>query len=169
MYVHSDHLVSSECTLRSATPADTEAILVVYVAAIIANGPAAYSDKQVSAWAAKAEGTDRYEDGIADPETELVVAEADSRVVGFGELDIESGEVKAVFVDPEWDGRGVGSSILRHFEHRLADEGLDVVRLRAVLNAVGVYRHHGYERDERVTNTTTNGVEVESVWMEKPL
>ena len=156
-------------TLRAATPADAEGILVVHVAAIIANGPAAYTDEQVAAWAAKTEGTDRYVDAVSDPATVLVVAEADSRVIGFGELDVESGEVEAIFVDPEWDGRGIGSSILNHFEHRLADEGFDVVRLRAVLNAVGFYQQQGYEQDKQVTNTTTNDVEVDSVWMEKPL
>jgi len=161
--------MSPDFTLRTATPADVEAILVVHVAAIIANGPAAYSEKQVAAWAAKTEGTNRYVDAISDSATEIVVAEADSRVVGFGELAVESGEVEAIFVDPGWDGRGIGSSILSHFEHRLTDEGFDVVRLRAVLNAVGFYQQQCYERNERVTNTTTNGVEVDTVWMEKLL
>jgi ribosomal protein S18 acetylase RimI-like enzyme len=161
--------MAADYTLRVAVPADTEAILVVHIAAIIAHGPAAYSDKQVAAWAAKTEGTDRYVNAISDPATVLVVTEADGRVVGFGELDIETGEVKAIFVDPEWNGRGIGSSILHRFEERLADEGVNVVRLRAVLNAVGFYQEQGYERDERVTNTTTNDIDVDSVWMEKRL
>lgn len=167
--MHTHLHMAPDYSLRAATPADTEAILVVHVAAIIARGPSAYTDKQVAAWAAKTEGTDRYANAISNPATALVVAEADSRVVGFGELDIENGEVKAVFIDPEWNGKGIGSSILRHFEHRLSDEGFDVVRLRAVLNAVEFYKQQGYERRERVTNTTTNDVEVDSVWMEKHL
>lgn len=156
-----------ERRVRTATTSDTEAILVVHVAAIIAHGPSTYTDKQVAAWAAKPEGTDRYENAIEDSTTELVVAECDGRVVGFGELDVESGEVEAVFVDPEHNGEGIGSSILNYFERWIRDEGFDVVRLRAVLNAVGFYEQQGYETIERVTNTTTNDVDVDSVWMEK--
>lgn len=159
--------MAPERGVRAATISDTEAILVVHVAAIIAQGPSTYTDKQVAAWAAKTEGTDRYENAIEDSTSELVVAESNGRVVGFGELDVESGEVEAVFVDPEHNGEGIGSSILNYFERRLRDEGFDVVRLRAVLNAVGFYEQQGYETVERVTDTTTNDVDVDSVWMEK--
>ncbi|NEU56419.1 GNAT family N-acetyltransferase [Halorussus sp. MSC15.2] len=161
--------MAADLTLRAATVAETEAIFVVHVAAIVAHGPSAYTDKQVAAWAAKAEGTERYVDAIEDPSTELVVAESGDCVVGFGELDVENGGVEAVFVDPERNGEGIGSSILNHFEQRLRNEGFDVVRLRAVLNAVGFYERQGYERVERVTTTTTNDVDVDSVRMEKPL
>lgn len=161
--------MASDHTLRPATSSDTEAILVTHVAAIIAHGPSAYTDKQVAAWAAKPEGTNRYENTIESSSTELVVVESDGRVVGFGELDVERGEVEAIFVDPECSGKGLGSALLDYFERRLRDEGFAVVRLRAVLNAVGFYEQKGYERVERVTNATTNGVEVDSVWMEKPL
>lgn len=156
-------------TIRAATLADTEAILVVHVAAIIAHGPSAYSDKQVAAWAAKTEGIDRYATAVEDASTELIVAESDGSVIGFGELNRETGEIKAIFVAPEWNGTGIGSSILRHLEQQLRDDGFDVVRLRAVLNAISFYEQQGYERAERVTNQTTNGVAVDSVWMEKSL
>lgn len=156
-------------TLRAARPSDAEAMLVVHVASIIEHGPTAYSDRQVAAWAAKADGTRRYTEAIEDTATELVVAEVDGRVAGFGELDFDAGEVAAVFVDPEHGGKGIGSAILRRFEERLRTAGFEVVRLRAVLNAVGFYERQGYERVERVTNTTTNDVEVDSVWMQKPL
>jgi ribosomal protein S18 acetylase RimI-like enzyme len=156
-------------TIRIAIISDTGTILVVHVAAIITHGPSAYTDKQVAAWAAKTEGTNRYANAIEEPSTELVVAECDGHVVGFGELDVERGEVEAVFVDPEWNGEGIGSSVLRHFEQRLQDEEFDIVRLRAVLNAVGFYEQQGSDKVERVTNQTTNDVEVDSVWMEKSL
>lgn len=161
--------MASGHALRAATSSDVEAILVVHVASIIRSGPSAYSDRQVAAWAAKTEGTDRYENAIEDPSRESVVVEAGSRVTGFGELDVESGEVEAVFVDPEHTGSGIGSSILSHFEGRLRDEGFGIARLRAVLNAVGFYESQGYEESKRVTNTTTNDLEVDSVWMKKPL
>jgi len=161
--------MAHDYVIRPATVDDAEPMLVIHVAAIITHGPSAYSDKQVAAWAAKTEGTDRYVDAIEEPSMRFVAAESKDRIVGFGELDRECGEVKAVFVDPDRGGQGVGSSILRHFEQRLREDEFDVARLRAVLNAVGFYEQQGYERIRRVTNQTTNGVEADSIWMEKPL
>lgn len=79
-------------------------MLVIHVAAIIAHGPSAYSDKQVAAWAAKTEGTDRYTKAIESDSIALLVAEAEDKVVGFGEIDLENNEIKAIFVDPERNG-----------------------------------------------------------------
>jgi len=62
--------VTVDPTLRAARPADAEAILVVHVAAIVAHGPSADTDRQVAAWAAKTDGTDRYDDAVADATTE---------------------------------------------------------------------------------------------------
>jgi len=84
--------------IRSATAGDVEPMLVVHVAATIAHSPSAYSDKQVAAWAAKTEGTNRYVDAIEDPPMEPVITEANDRIGGFGELDRECGEVKTVFI-----------------------------------------------------------------------
>ncbi|RKD93271.1 GNAT family N-acetyltransferase [Halopiger aswanensis] len=161
--------MSLECTIRPAAPDETEAIFVVHVAAIIAHGPSAYTEKQVAAWAAKTDGTDRYAASIEDPSTEIVVAEVNERIVGFGELDVGNGEIESIFVDPDWGERGIGSSLLRHFEQRLRDEGFSRVRLRAALNAVGFYERRGYDPGERVTTRTTNDVALESRWMEKPI
>jgi putative acetyltransferase len=159
----------SEFVIRPATVEEAEAIQVVHVAAILEHGPEAYTDRQVAAWAAKAEGTDRYTDAVADPSTEIVVAVSNDEVVGFGELDVDAGEVEAVFVDPERGGERIGSSILDRFERRLRAEGFEEARLRSVRNAVGFYESRGYEPIERVTNTTTAGVEVDSIRMEKSL
>jgi putative acetyltransferase len=161
--------MSGGFVIRRATIDDVEAMLVVHVSAIIAHGPSAYSDKQVAAWAAKTDGTDRYADAIESQSMAVVVAESSNRIVGFGELDSESGEVESVFVDPEWGGQGIGSAMLEHFETQLREDGYETVRVRSVLNAVDFYKQQGYERVERVTNQTTNGVEAESIWMEKPL
>lgn len=161
--------MDADIEIGAAVGTDPEAIMLVHVAAIIAGGSSAYSDRQVAAWAAKTEGTERYEASLADPGTDVRVAEADGRVVGFGELDVSAGEIEAVFVDPEWTGQGIGSAMLECFENRLLEAGFDSARLRAVRNAVGFYERQGYERVERVEVTTTAGVEMESVWMEKAL
>jgi len=146
-----------------------ERLLVVHVAAIFEHGPEAYTDRQVAAWAAKPEGTDRYAEAIEDPEREIVVSAVEGRIVGFGTVDLDEGTVEALFVDPEWGGRGFGSALLGHLEDRLVGAGFDRVRLRAVLNTVDFYEHQGYERVEETTYTTTAGVEAAAIWLQKRL
>ncbi|MXR53105.1 GNAT family N-acetyltransferase [Halovenus sp. WSH3] len=160
--------MDSDVTIRAAEQGDAEAILHIHVGAIIADGPGAYSDRQVAAWAAKTEGTQRYLDSVDDEATDIVVAEREG-VTGFGELDTDDGVIEAIFVEPQSHGTGIGSTILRHFEQTLRRAGFSRSRLRAVHNAVGFYERHGYEPTGTDTRTTTNGVELSSVWMEKHL
>ena len=160
--------MSAHVTIRSAERGDAEALLYIHVGAIIAEGPKAYSDRQVAAWAAKTEGAQRYIDSVEDESTEIVAAERDG-IAGFGELDTDRGEIEAIFVDPNNHRNGIGSTILRHFEQRLRTIGFSQSVLRAVHNAVGFYERHGYERTGKVTRATTNGVELSSVRMKKRL
>lgn len=155
--------------IRPAEREDCEPIMVAHVGAIIEHGPKAYEDRQVAAWAAKTEGTARYEEAIADSTTDLLVADVDGEVAGFAELDREKREIEALFVAPDHGGAGIGTALLEECEARLRELGVETNRLRAVLNAVGFYEAAGYEPVERVTNTTTAGVEVEAMWMRKPL
>lgn len=143
-----------------------EQILFVHVSAIIDRGPAAYSDRQVAAWAAKTEEIDRYVTSIEDPMFDFVVGTVDDRVIGFGQLARDVREIEALFVDPDWMGRGIGSNLLRELEQRVIADGFDVVRLRSVRNATAFYEEGGCERVETLENITTAGVSVRSVRME---
>lgn len=155
--------------IRPAEREGCEAIMLVHVGAIIEHGPKAYSDRQVAAWAAKTEGVARYEQAVEDPTTDLLVAEVDGEVAGFAELDHADEKIEALFVAPEHGGSGIGTALLEECETRLRGLGVETSCLEAVLNAVGFYEAAGYERVERITNTTTAGVEVESIKMRKPL
>ncbi|QLD85316.1 GNAT family N-acetyltransferase [Natronomonas halophila] len=155
--------------IRPAERGDCESVMLVHVSAIIEHGPKAYDDRQVAAWAAKTEGVARYERAIEEPTTDLLVAEIDSEIAGFAELDRDGPEIKALFVAPAHGGSGVGTALLEECETRLQSLGAETSRLEAVLNAVGFYEAAGYEPVERVTNTTTADVEVESMKMRKPL
>jgi putative acetyltransferase len=155
--------------VRPAEREDCEAIMLVHVAAIIEHGPNAYSDREVAAWAAKTEGVARYERSVEGSTTDLLVAEINGEVAGFAELDRGDEKIEALFVAPEHGGSGIGTALLEECETRLRDLGVETSRLEAVLNAVGFYEAAGYERVERVTNTTTANTEIESVKMRKPL
>ncbi len=73
---------------------------------------------------------------------EMFVTESDGRMTGFGHAT--QGEVQAVFVEPGWAGRGVGSALLEH-ALRLAWRGHEgPIQLKSTLNAVGFYEARGF-------------------------
>ena len=157
-------------TVREATADDVEAIRAVHAASVRVLATSHYDASQISSWS----DVEEADYSIPADGSHVVVAEdegdgADRRVVGFGAVDLESGEVRAVYVHPEHAGEGVGSAILRELEERAAEEGLTDLHLTASLNAVPFYERHGWVSTEPTNHELTDGVELEAVAMEKSL
>jgi putative acetyltransferase len=139
--------------VRDARPEDAMAIFALHVAASRRVPRDQYTDEQVRDWADKrGEGPERY-----DTE-DLLVAERDGQVVGFGEwTDAEdggddggtTGEVLACYVHPDHANRGVGTTLLERMHAELRDAGYERAALTASLNAVEFYERHDYEEVER--------------------
>ena len=81
-----------------------------------------------------------------DPDAYLVAEAEDGSIVGFGEINIDAGEVEAVFVDPEFGRCGVGSQVLQALEELARRQGLTALVLDASLNAVKFYERAGYQQ-----------------------
>jgi ribosomal protein S18 acetylase RimI-like enzyme len=77
-----------------------------------------------------------------------VVSEAPDGVVGFCNGDVNTGEVLAVAVLPEYEGRGLGKSMLSLVTDKLFSVGLEKLWLAAPsdpqFRAHGFYRHLGW-------------------------
>jgi GNAT superfamily N-acetyltransferase len=117
-------------------------------------------------------------DDPAEPSSMHVVAKVDGRVVGAGcwAIGLRPGDdagsrrmfvrFRQLAVDPDYEGRGIGSAITHHVEERSRALGaVEVVgNVRAV--NVGYFRKHGWvEQGHGVTLFGT----VESIAMVKPL
>ena len=103
---------------------------------------------------------DRGEDGsggfeIEDaeqPGSAFIVAYVDDQAIGCGALrrhDPAAGEVKRMFVLPEYRGRGIAMTILAAIEQEAVRAGYRVMRLETgdrQPNAVRVYERAGYRR-----------------------
>ncbi len=157
---------SNPVTLRPATSEDGEALVEVHVASIRELGPAAYDPEQVEAWAAN-KRPDRYP--LEDESTRAVVADRESHgIVGFGWVDLEAGEVTAVYVHPDHARQGVGRSILEYLETAAREAGLESLGLTASVNAARFYERVGYEPVEHVDHDI-NGERLECVRMRTEL
>lgn len=122
------------------------AVFALHVAASRRLGGDHYTDEQRRDWADKrGGGPERYDTD------DLVVAEGDGDVVGFGEWahGDGAGEVVACYVHPDHAREGVGSALLDRLHAELRAAGYERATLVSSLNAVSFYERHGYEVVER--------------------
>lgn len=129
--------------------------------------------------------TDEEMDGAQPDDGRLFVAEATDAeddqtgsIAGFGDVRVEppeyleepaDGGVRAVYVDPDYVGEGVGSALLERLEATAREWGLDSLGLHSSVNARGFYEHHGYEVVTELTFEFGGEVEGPAVEMRKEL
>ena len=130
---------TKELLIRGACASDARDMHELHVRAVDAFCRGHYSDDQVEVLL-----IGRTPEGYlpAIERDEMFVMESDRRMVGFGHTT--RGEVQALFVDPGWAGRGVGSALLRHAIGLAARGHEGPIQLTSTLNAVGFYRARGF-------------------------
>jgi putative acetyltransferase len=102
---------------------------------------------------------------------ESIAAELAGRLVGFAQLDSSNGRLRALFVDADCQGLGVGRVLLADVEGRARRHGRARVHGAMSLNAVSFYARAGFEAcggPEPLTSMG-EGVSVPIVRMEKRL
>lgn len=130
--------------VRPPTAAELEAVVTVHVDAAEVGGAQVYDPETVAGWARRGDrSVDDYP--VDDPASHFVVAVREE-VLGFGEVVPEKREVRAVYVHPDHQRRGVGTALLSHLEGYARGCGVGQLQLKSSLNAVEFYRRHGYER-----------------------
>ena len=153
-------------TIRPALESDASAVWRVHTTSVRTLCAGWYSEQEIALW------TDRL---VADAYRRsihthaMVVAERDGEVIGFGELDLEGGEIVAVYVLPDAVGAGIGSALLAHLEGMARARGLAELTLCASLNAEAFYARRGWRAGEREKHRLTSSVAVDCVRMDKAL
>ena len=86
---------------------------------------------------------------------------------GVQALSTEVGEIKRMWVHPDWRGAGLGSRLLGHLEDVAAGLGHTVVRLdtnQTLVEAIAMYERAGYRRIDRYNDNP-----YAQAWFEKSL
>jgi GNAT superfamily N-acetyltransferase len=85
-------------------------------------------------------------------QVKVFVAFYDETPAGCGGLKLfgpEYGEVKRMFVRPDFRGRGLGKAMLDHLSAYALAHGIDLLRLETGIyqtHAVGLYERYGFKR-----------------------
>ena len=157
--------------IRSATLTDAQSIVRVHFNAVHQIPGVFYPTEVLRSWsAAPNEGRlNQVRREIAAGHELFVVAEIDGAVHGFGSIVSANEELRAIYVEPAFGRRGVGSAILRHLEQVAVAHKVTRLSMDASLNAESFYLKHGYSVVSRGVHRLSSGVEMACVKMSKGL
>ena len=91
------------------------------------------------------------------------------REMGFLDPAVDAAKIRAIFVDPEWARRGLGTLILKHCEDAAQAAGFRRFEMGSTLTGVPLYTLKGYKERERVNVPLPNGEVLPVVRMTKSL
>jgi len=148
--------------IRTAKPIDCAAILAAHTAAILELCRAEYSETQLAAWAGRLTPEGYLP---AMERNVMLVAEVTGKVVGFGELSLERGEIVAVYVHPSHARQGIGTRLFEELQRVAAAHGVRELRLDSSLGAIRFYERLGFIAGPRSVHPLGNGVEIPCVPM----
>jgi GNAT superfamily N-acetyltransferase len=151
--------------IRPARPGDAQAAYDIRRHAIEAQCGTCYTAEEVQAWAG-VPLTDWFRELV---ESRFHLLCNGAQVVGTGMLDLQTGEVGAIFVLPERMQQGVGRRMLDHLECLALQAGLQEVNLEATLNAVEFYRRCGYVGETPASYRSGSGLLLACLPMRKAL
>ena len=89
------------------------------------------------------------------------------RETGLLDPVTERAKIRAIFVDPEWARKGLGTLILKHCEDAAWQAGFRSLEMGSTLTGVPLYSLKGYERREMVAIPLPNGEVLPIVHMVK--
>jgi GNAT superfamily N-acetyltransferase len=167
--------------VRAAIRADVPALNALIAASARVLSVGFYTPEQIDAAVTYVFGVDT---GLVDDGTYYVV-EMEGQMVGCGgwsrrgalyggdqrpmELDgaTESARIRAFFVAPGWERRGIGGRLLEECRAAAEGEGFTSFELIATLPGVPFYARHGFREVERFTDRMPSGVVLEFVRMRR--
>jgi putative acetyltransferase len=158
-------VASAPVEIRRAIKEDAKAVCETCLRAIRSSGPASYSPAQVEAWALRIT-VDGFARKIAD--LHFLIASYGEVVAGFGALDLRRHELDYLYVDPDWQGKGVGRLLCEALESEAISRRFRALHLIGSLNALEFYKRMGYVV-ERTIRRELEGVMVPCVVMSKRL
>ena len=109
--------------------------------------------------------TEQDDDGIKD--YPIMVCEIDGIPIGVGRahfISEDEAQIRSISVEPEWEGKGIGSIVLKELEKIVSEKGAKRIIIHARNNAIEFYKKNGYRE---VETSYTLFDDIEHTLMEK--
>jgi len=151
--------------IRKAERCDAEAAFDIRFQAIQHQCRTVYTNAQVMAWTC-VPFTDKYRSWV---EKDYQLACVNGLPVATGLINLQNGELGAIFVLPQFMGQGIGKKMVTHLEHLARKAGLTEIHLEATLNAESFYRSCGFTGSAQAVYNSPSGLQLACVPMRKQL
>lgn len=153
--------------IRRGGLSDADSLYAIHERAVRVLGRRVYNDSQVESWL-HGNVPALYIEAMRDEGELFQVAVTRPRgIVGF--CAVKDAELRSLYVDPDWAGLGVGSTLLRRAEAIIAAAGHDRVVIGASLAGLPFYEQHGYSVVKHRHWRTRGGLMIPAADMEKRL
>jgi GNAT superfamily N-acetyltransferase len=154
-----------EFSIRAFTPEDAPALCLLHMRAILATPDPFYSEAQRISWA-HGLAPQGYIDASNKDEI-YEVAIVGGQVIGFCGRTAET--VRGLYVDPDFQARGIGRELLARAEAILRAEGRIVIEIEASLSAEAFYASAGYRKISEEMRPSRGGLMMGACIMRKEL
>ena len=152
-------------SIRKADRKDAQRIWAVRHAAIDSQCHGYYSAETLKQWM----GGRMPESFPEKVERSYYVAMLESRVIGAGAIDLDSGRIDAMCVAPEYIGTGVGKRLMQYLETLAREAHIRRLHLESSLNAVPFYQACGFACLKEAQYQSPRGFTLDCILMEKIL
>jgi GNAT superfamily N-acetyltransferase len=154
-----------EFSIRPFTPEDAPALCRLHTRAILAISDEFYSKEQRVSWAHGL--TPQGYIDASDKDETYEVAVIGGHVIGFCGRTAET--VRGLYVDPQFQGRGIGRELLARAETILRAEGRTVMDIEASLSAEAFYASAGYRKISEELRPSRGGLMMNACIMRKEI
>jgi|SRR3989344_1164164 len=76
----------------------------------------------------------------------VMVAVSDRKIIGVVEIAKDESRIRRLFVDNNYQGKGIGSRLFRKMERVCMERNPKSIKIYASVNAVGFYESMGYRK-----------------------
>lgn len=134
-----------EIRVRNAQLTDIDGIYQAHISSIKKLGARFYTDQEVDIWLSFI-SPEKYRPIFGIDQFFVVTAEIGEKIVGWGLLTVADGEIRALYVDADYAGKGVGTVLYQSLENEAIKRGNMHLTLNSTLSAVGFYEKMGFTR-----------------------
>lgn len=141
--------------VRKCENADLEQVLQLFHETVHAVNSKHYSNIQIDTWASEATSIEKWIKFMQD--NFFYVAEASLKVVGFGDITKE-GYVNTLYTHKDFQGKGVGTALLKVLESKAKVLGVTEVFTEASITAKPFFNKRGYlclRKQNKVLNSVS--------------